>query len=89
LDGSNWNKYVYRVYNGAEVNEMTCAAMCVFDYYNNQAYSPYPYIRCQFTVLDSTTCYLGTLQEERSLLTNPVLKDMNLKNSKFYNYVYV
>jgi hypothetical protein len=77
LDGSNWNKYVYRVYSGADVNETTCAAMCVFDNYNNQAYTPD--LRCQFTVLDSTTCYLGTLQEERSLLANTVVIDMNLK----------
>jgi hypothetical protein len=89
LDGSNWNKYVYRVYSGAEVNEMTCAAMCVFDYHNDQAYSPYPDVRCQFTVLDSTTCYLGTLQEERSLLANPLIKDMNLKTSKFHKKAFL
>jgi hypothetical protein len=76
LAGSDWNKYVYRAYSGANVNQDTCTAMCVFDYYNSKAYTPY--LRCQFRVSDSTTCYLGTLQKESAVLASPLAKGMLL-----------
>jgi hypothetical protein len=81
IETSGWNKYVYRVYTPAILNDTVCAAMCVFDAYNDKAYSPYK--RCFFWVADSTNCYLGRLEEETSLLASPVIGDMSIKKSEY------
>ena len=78
LTSSLWNKYVYRVYEGTHVDQSTCTAMCAFDHPNVAGHN------CHFTVLNSNTCYLGTLDVETSVLANPVAGvDLLLKTSNF------
>jgi hypothetical protein len=54
--------------------------MCVFDYYNNQAYS---YIRCQFFVVSGTNCYLGHFGYETAELASTVAAPLELKTGEF------
>ena len=75
---SSWNKYVYRSYSEANVDQDICTAMCAFDHPNVAGKN------CHFTVLDSSTCHLGTLDVETSVLANPVAGvDLSLKTGNF------
>ena len=78
LTDSSWNKYVYRSYNEANGDQDVCTAMCAFDHPNIGGQN------CHFTMLDSNTCHLGTLDVERSGLANPATGvDLHLKTSNF------
>ena len=80
MAGSSWNKYIYRSYNEANVDQDVCTAMCVFDQPNVAGQN------CHFTVLDSNTCHLGTLDVETSVLANPVSGvELHLKKSMYYS----
>ena len=55
-----------------------CTAMCAFDHPNVAGHN------CHFTVLNSNTCHLGTLDVETNVLANPVAgADLLLKTSNF------
>ena len=78
LVDSSWNKYVYRSYSEANVDQDVCTTMCAFDYPNVAGQN------CHFTVLDSNTCHLGTLDVETSVFANPATGvDLHLKTSNF------
>jgi hypothetical protein len=58
---SAWTEYVYRIYNGSDVNETHCTAMCAFD-------------MCHFVVFATdqnglNNCYLGTLGNKSSVVS--------------------
>ena len=73
MAGSSWNKYVYRVYSGSNVDQDRCTAMCAFDQPKVDGSS------CHFTVVEGSTCYLGTLGVETNLLANPTSTSLRLK----------
>ena len=76
LTDSSWNKYVYRIYHGSNVDEDRCNVMCAFDYPNADGSN------CQFTVFDNSICYLGSLARETDLLANPTSTVLRLKTGK-------
>ena len=73
LVGSSWNRYVYRLYQGANVDQNRCTTMCVFDHPNSGG------SKCHFTAYQSNICYLGTLAGETNLLDNQISTDLYLK----------
>ena len=76
LSLSYWNKYVYRVYSGSNVDQDRCTAMCVFDHPETTLN-----ISCHFTAYASNVCYLGNFIAERTLLTDKVVADLHIKTS--------
>ena len=78
LTDSSWNNYVYRSYNEVNGDQDVCTAMCAFDHPKVSGQN------CHFTVLESNTCHLGTLDVETSVLANPAAGvDLHLKTSNF------
>ena len=76
LTDSSWNKYVYRIYSGTNVDFDRCTTMCVFDYPNVDGSN------CHFLLFESNICYLGSLAEERYLLANTMSTTLYLKTGK-------
>lgn len=80
LTSSSWNKFVYRVYEGANVDQDTCTAMCVFDSDRISATLSYG---CHFTVFDGSKCYLGSIDWfDRSLVPSITANNLNFKHCK-------
>ena len=78
LTDSSWNKYVYRIYSGSHVDQDVCTAMCAFDFPNSDG------SKCGFVVLDSNSCYLGSLNNETDILASPVAAaNLQLKTCKY------
>jgi hypothetical protein len=77
LQGSSWNKYVYRTYTDSSVNQTICSSMCAFDYTRDNSES------CNFFVLDGTKCYLGTLNHETTILDPAPTVAMQMKSSEY------
>ena len=78
LTDSSWNNYVYRSYNEVNGDQDVCTAMCAFDHPKVSGQN------CHFTVLESNTCHLGTLDVETSVLANHVAGvDLSLKTGNF------
>ena len=75
MAGSSWNKYVYRVYSGSNVDQDRCTAMCAFDQPKVDGSN------CHFTVVEGNICYLGTLGVETNLLANTTSSALRLKTS--------
>ena len=71
--GSSWNRYVYRLYQGSNVDQNRCTTMCAFDHPNSDG------SKCHFIAYESNICYLGNLTGETNLLNNPILTDLHLK----------
>jgi hypothetical protein len=88
LEGSSWNNYIYRTYTDSSVNQTICSSMCAYDYTRDNSES------CHFFVLDGTKCYLGTLNQETTILDTAPTIDMQMKTSEcqttsvFYNIIY-
>ena len=76
LSLSYWNKYVYRVYSGSNVDQDRCTAMCVFDHPETTLN-----ISCHFTAYAANVCYLGNFMAERTLLADKVVADLHIKTS--------
>ena len=76
LSLSYWNKYVYRVYSGSNVDQDRCTAMCVFDHPETTLN-----ISCHFTAYAAKVCYLGNFMAERTLLADKVVADLHIKTS--------
>ena len=76
LTTSSWNKFVYRVYEGTNVDQDTCTTMCVFDYDNIDVTYDYG---CHFTVFDSSKCYLGSMGYESNLVLSITANNLNFK----------
>ena len=76
LTSSSWNKYVYQVHEGTNVNGSTCTALCAFEF--DRGYDS----NCHFSVYDSNICYLGSLREETNTLATKVTADLDLKTCK-------
>ena len=76
LADSSWNKYVYRIYSGTNVDFDRCTTMCAFDYPNVDGSN------CHFLSFESNICYLGSLAEERDLLANTMSTTLYLKTGK-------
>lgn len=76
LADSSWNKYIYRSYSEANVDQNICTTMCAFDHPNVAGKN------CHFTVMDTNICHLGTLDTETNILANAVSGvDINFKTS--------
>ena len=76
LTSSSWNKYVYQMHEGANVNGSTCTALCAFEFDNGYDSN------CHFSVYDSNVCYLGSLREETNISSTLVTADLDLKTCK-------
>ena len=71
---------MYRVYEGANVDQDTCTAMCVFDSDRISATLSYG---CHFTVFDGSKCYLGSIDWfDRSLVSSITANDLDFKQCK-------
>ena len=79
LTASEWNKFVYRVYEGTNVDQDTCTAMCVFDFDNVDGTYDYG---CHFTVFDGTKCYLGSMGYESNLVSSITANNLNFMQCK-------
>ena len=73
LTDSSWNRYVYRVYSGSNVDFDRCTTMCAFDYPNVDGSN------CHFISFESNICYLGSLAGENNLLANTMPTTLHLK----------
>ena len=80
LTSSSWNKYVYQMHEGANVNGSTCTALCAFEFDNGYDSN------CHFSVYDSNVCYLGSLREETNISSTLVTADLDLKTCKLSSY---
>ena len=78
LTTNSWNKFVYRVYEGTNVDSDTCTAMCVFDFDNVDGTYDYG---CHFMVMDDsgTKCYLGSIGYESNLISSITANNLNFK----------
>ena len=76
LTDSSWNRYVYRVYSGSNVDFDRCTTMCAFDYPNVDGSN------CHFISFESNICYLGSLAGENNLLANTMPTTLHLKTGK-------
>ena len=79
LTTSEWNKFVYRVYEGTNVDQDTCTTMCVFDFDNVDGTYDYG---CHFTVLDGTKCYLGSMGYESNRVSSITANNLNFMQCK-------
>ena len=58
-------------------SQTVCTAMCAYDFENSNNK------RCHFTVMDGSTCHLGTLDTETSVLASAMVADVHLKTSEY------